>query len=413
MFEPSFINMDLRSEAPYWLLKSGYLFEYPSLQSDLSTDVIVLGGGITGALVAHQLCMQGVEAVVIDGRKIGMGSTCASTGLLQYEIDTPLHVLIDKVGKKEAERSYTLCLESIHTLKQLSDSINIDCEFQYKTSFFYASKIKDLEIINKEYKARKEIGIEIELLSPMQIKSLFPFEAPGALFSHTAAQINPYILTHGLLQRSLKKGLQVYDNTRIDKIENSGKRIKLLTQQGHTISCKKIVYATGYESVKLIDKPIARLHSTYAIISEPLAKHQDQHWYKDTLIWETAHPYMYMRTVSNNRIIVGGKDETFYSPKKRDKLLKQKSKQLESAFEKKFPYIPFRTDYQWCGTFAETKDGLPYIGSQPRQPNAYFALGFGGNGITFSTIAAEIITDAIKGKKNKDAALFAFDRVSH
>lgn len=402
--------MDLRSETPYWLLKSGILYNYPSVSQSLNTRVVVVGGGITGALVSYYLTMAGIETVVVDRRSIGMGSTCASTGLLQYEIDTPLHKLIDMVGKGNAEKSYKLCLESIHTLKSLCEEVETDTQFQHKESFFYASKAKDVAFLQQEYTCRKALGLTLDLLYEQQVHTLFPaFTAKAALFSQTAAQVDPYALNHGLLQRAIKHGLQVFDNTEIVDIRHVGKKVMLKLKLGYTITADHIIYATGYESVNLIKKSIARLHSTYALISEPFESTEFL-WYKECLIWETAHPYLYVRTTGDRRVIVGGKDEPFYSPRKRDKLISRKKQQLEKSFASLFPDLRLRTDYTWCGTFAETKDGLPYIGRYPAKSNAYFALGFGGNGITFSVIAAELIRDAIIGKKNAHLKLFAFDR---
>ena len=100
--------MNIRTSEPYWLLKSGLLNVYPSLQEDLRVDFAIMGGGITGALVAYYLSQAGVSVAVCDRRHIGMGSTCASTGLLQYEIDKPLFELTELVGEKHAARSYRL-----------------------------------------------------------------------------------------------------------------------------------------------------------------------------------------------------------------------------------------------------------------------------------------------------------------
>jgi len=107
---------------------------------------------------------------------------------------------------------------------------------------------------------------------------------------------------------------------------------------------------------------------------------------------------------------MGGKDIPFSNSIKRDSLLMRKTKNLEQSFAKLFPGILFKTDFKWAGTFASTKDGLPYIGSIPQRPHTYFALGFGGNGTTFSAIAANIIGDLLAGKKNPDSSLFSFDR---
>ena len=98
----------------------------------------------------------------------------------------------------------------------------------------------------------------------------------------------------------------------------------------------------------------------------------------------------------------------FFSHIKRDRLIPQKTKQLQKDFKKMFPAIPFKTEFSWAGTFGSTKDGLPYIGGYKNLPNGLFALGFGGNGITFSQVAGEIIASIIKGRKNKDAELFFF-----
>lgn len=111
-------------------------------------------------------------------------------------------------------------------------------------------------------------------------------------------------------------------------------------------------------------------------------------------------------------MLIGGKDEPFYNPKKRDALNNKKAAQLTKAFHKRFPDLPFRADFQWAGTFAETADGLPYIGVVAERPHTYFAMGFGGNGIVFSMLAAEIIGDLLLGRKNPTTKLFGFERAN-
>ena len=181
------------------------------------------------------------------------------------------------------------------------------------------------------------------------------------------------------------------------------------TQEKFIITSKKLVYATGYEVVDFISKPIVKLTSTYAIASEafnsPIKPGKT-----DALLWNTAKPYLYLRSTNDNRIVIGGRDEEFFSHFKRDKLIPEKTKQLQKDFKKIFPSIPFKTEFSWAGVFGSTKDGLPYIGAYRNLANGFFALGFGGNGITFSQVAGEIIASLIKGKKNRDANIFSFER---
>ncbi|MCW3086182.1 MAG: dependent oxidoreductase [Bacteroidetes bacterium] len=400
--------MNLHSGNPYWLIKNGFLFPYESLQEDTTCDVAVIGGGVTGAIVAHYLQKTGANVIVVDRRHIAMGSTSASTALLQYEIDTSLVDLKKKVGEKNANESYLLCVRAIGELKKIAAKLPLSTNFRLKKSLYIASTIADAKKLEEEFSARKNIGIALKKLTKEQVKKLTGMDAPAALYSDTGAEMDAYRFTHGIFQKLLSKGCRVYDQTEIKEIRELHSGVKLMSANGSIISCKKIVFANGYESLNYLKEKVATLHSTYAIISKPVDKKYLS--LLKPMIWETARPYLYIRTTPDSRIIIGGKDEKFYSPKKRDELLIQKSKALQKAFLKRFPSIPFETDFSWTGTFAETKDGLPYIGVSKEYKHAYFALGFGGNGIVFSQIAGEIIAELFSTGKSKNAGLFAFHR---
>ncbi len=103
-------------------------------------------------------------------------------------------------------------------------------------------------------------------------------------------------------------------------------------------------------------------------------------------------------------------DEPYRDPERRDAALAGKIKTLERKLKRLFPHLKCETAFAWAGTFGSTKDGLAYIGRVPQFPRAWFSLGFGGNGITYSILAAEIVRDGILGKKNRYATLFGFDR---
>lgn len=401
--------MDLHSSQNFWPLKNGLLKDFPSLQKTTKTDVIVMGAGISGALVADQLCKAGFEVVILDKRHAGFGSTAASTALLQYEIDTPLRELIEKVGTDHAVRSYKLCLGAIGGLEKLSKKYGDKSDFKKKPSFQFTSTKSDLKDHQKELELRKTHKISsTSWLHPKDIKEKFGFDKLGGILSKDGAQVDPFKLTFHLIGSHLNKNLRVFDNTEVIEIEHKKNGVTVKTDTGFSVHAKKLVIACGYESQKYVPKKVEIQKSTYAIVSEVVTS--KNMWFKDALIWETADPYIYLRTTADNRILIGGKDDDFYNPKKRDTNLPKKVKQLEKSFKDLYPTIPFKTDYRWAGTFCGTKDGLPYIGSISERPHTYFALGFGGNGITFSMIAAEIIRDLVSGKKNENQAIFDFNR---
>lgn len=399
--------MNLKSGMPFWLIKDGLPFTFPKLDKDIETEIVIIGAGISGALVRYYLLNAGIKCTMIDARTIGLGSTSASTSLLQYEIDTPLHKLINMIGKEAAERSYQLCDYAIDELEKIAKKLKLD-EFERKKSLYYAAYKKDVPMLEKEFEARKEAGFDVQLLNEKQIHHQFGFKAPLAILSNHGAQTNAYAFTHHLLQFKLGKHLDIYDRSPIVAINTKKEGIVLTTETGFTIKAKKVIYATGYEIVEFIDKKIVDLQSTYAVVSEQY--NEKKFWKDEVLIWNTADPYLYVRTTPDGRVLVGGRDEDFHNPEKRNKLLDKKTEQLVKDINTLFPDLNFKPEFSWTGTFGSTKDGLPYIGTYDRLPNSYFALGFGGNGITFSLIAAEIITDLILGKKNKDAAIFSFDR---
>lgn len=400
--------MDLKSGTPFWPIKDGLIATYPALKQDLSCDVAIVGGGISGALAAHHLAEAGVDTLVLEQRDIGYGSTCASTSLLQYEVDTHLHELIDLVGERDAVRSYQVCLEALDKAEHLIAGLGDDCGFERKTSLYLASRKRDVPSLKQEFETRRKYGFRLDLLSQADMEVHFSFSAPAALLSYDAAQLDAYRLTHRLFQRAACLGARIFDRTEMVSYEQSDGGVILTTDRGCRVRARKLVFATGYESQRYLKRRAGKLKNTYALVSEPLE--QFAGWHDQCLIWETARPYFYLRTTPDGRAIIGGQDDSFHSPLKRDRSVERKCKKLAERFRAMFPAIDLEVAYAWAGTFGETKDGLAYIGATEEVPNAYFILGYGGNGVTYSIVAAEIIRDLVLGHPNPDARLFRFDR---
>lgn len=400
--------MNLTTGYPYSLISNGLPAHYPKVEKSVKADVIIIGGGISGALTAYYLINAGIDCVLVDARTIGLGSTCASTSLLQYELDKPLTELSAQIGNRDATQVYKMCSKAIDTLENICNKLKFKT-FERQESLYFAAKEKDVNFLKSEYAARKDAGFEVTFLSQSDVEREFGFSAPAAILSAQGAVTDGYLLTHSLLQYSQTKGLQVYDRTRISAIDYRPKSVTLKTESGFTLSARYIVNATGYEVTTFIEKKIVNLHSTYAVASEHIAT-ETRPWQQKAIIWNTNDPYLYMRMTPDHRIMIGGRDETFYSPARRDKLIGRKSALLKKDFEKLFPDIPFIPEFKWAGTFGTTEDSLPYIGMYKPTPHTYYALGFGGNGITFSVVAAEMIRDMLLGKASSQHKLFSFSR---
>lgn len=411
MFFANVFTVKLRSGRPYWLdVDQGDFSEpaYQPLMGDAHCEVVVLGGGITGALVASQLTKRGVQVLLLDEREFGHGSTAASTGLLQYEVDTHLDDLIGKVGEAHAVHAYRRGLQAIDELEQLVANLGDPSGFARRESLYFASSWFHQRRLRREYDCRRQFGFDVDWLPRRELLDVSTIRAPAAIRSHGDAQIDPYRFTRRLIKQASAHGCRAHANTKVVEVKELADRVELRTQTG-TVTADKIVYATGYASRPFLEgEEAGSFHSTYALVSEATSGFSG--WPAQSLIWETARPYFYARQTDDGRAMIGGADTSFSTDHRRDALVDRQAAKLIRRFESLFPDAQFSPAYAWAGTFAETKDGLAYIGSPPDRPRAYFALGYGGNGITYSVIAAQLIADLHTGLPNADADVFRFGR---
>lgn len=401
--------MDLLSSTPYWRLQNGLIKCYPTLLRDHYCEVVIVGGGISGAILAYFMIESGFDTILIDGRDIGAGSTSGSTALIQYEADYTITELTKKIGAESAINAYRACFESLKDLEKISKKVGHK-EFKKRKSVYLASSKKDAKMLEQENDLRKKLGLPCEYIQEKEISRLFPFSRIGALTTNHAAQLDPYLLTHQILKYCVKKGLKVFDRTRMKNFSSDQDKVEVALENGSLLSAKNLILATGYECAKYLPKKLVQLHSSYALVTKPLNAKDYSQWHKKSLIWETKKPYIYMRTLRDKRVLIGGLDEPFYNPEKRDCLLPEKKAKLEKELKNYFPDINFETAYSWAGTFAETRDGLAYIDRIPKHPNCFLSCGYGGNGITFSAVGAKIVRDMILGQKNPYAKAYSFSR---
>lgn len=400
--------MELRSPESFWLLKNGILRSYPSLQENVDCDIAVIGAGITGALISHTLHHAGYKTVVMDKRDIANGSTSATTSMLQYEIDVPMHKLAGMIGEEGAIACFRAGIRSISVLESLIKKEKIHTGFERKKSLQVAHHKKAVAELETEYFFRKKAGFRVEWLSSEAIRQQYHMESQPGILSEEGASIDAFQVAHELIRKNHEKGMQVFDHTLIKKIFYEKKQVTIVTEKGYRVSCKKIIFCTGFETLHLFRKKYADIISTFACVSE-------QHFnlfpsLNDILIWDTADPYIYLRTTDDKRLLVGGEDVPYKYNGFSEKIKTKRISNLIRKTEELFPTLRFIEDYRWAGAFGVTKDGLPYIGEHPDFPNAVFVLGLGGNGITFSVQAMELVLKILAGETDPFLHYYRFDR---
>lgn len=401
--------MDLLSSRPFWPIRDGLPATFPPLAVSTTCDVAIVGSGLSGAMLACLLSEAGFDVVVLDRREAAHGSTAGNTGLMLYELDEPLHRLARRVGRDFAERAFRRCRAAIDGLERMVRKSRLECGFARKPSLYLAATSAHVPRLRREYEARRAAGLEAEWWPRRKIRAESSLPHAAGILSAGAAELDPYRLAYGLLLQAQGKGGRIHDRTEVTGRKFLPRGVELSTSRGARVRARHLVVATGYEGARFLPERFGALHSTFALASEPVVAFPG--WPANRcVIWDTGNPYLYLRTTADGRAIIGGYDEPFRDPRARDRLLSAKVAALKRRFRQFFPKIPLEVASEWAGTFGTTADGLPFIGQHPKVPHTWFVLGFGGNGTTFSLIAAETIRDALLGRRDPDAEIFGFAR---
>ena len=401
--------MDLKSGYPFWALKNGLMASFPRLEADIRCDVAVVGGGITGALIAQELAAHGHEVAVIEQRDIGWGSTAASTALLQYEIDTHMTDLAERYGEDAAVLAYRACAEAIPQLQALAEQVG-DVDFARMRSLYYASRLWHVPALRAEHALRARHGFEVEWLDRTRLRREWGLSSGGAILGALAARIDPYRMTYRLLEGLREDGHAIHDRTQVVDIEARPRQVRLRTDRGATVVAGHVVLAAGYANQQWLQAKVAENRSSYAFITDPVPDFAPE-GLRDTMVWESARPYLYMRRTGDGRILVGGEDDRIDIPARRDRQVERKARKLRKQLQRCFPDLDVIPAFSWAGTFAETEDGLPFFGAHAeRGPRVLFAMAYGGNGITYSMIGASLIRCLIERRRHPLQTLFSFAR---
>ena len=375
------------------------------LRRDLDTDVLVIGAGITGAMVADALTTAGLQVVIVDRRGPAKGSTAASTALVQYEIDTPLTLLVRKIGKPQAMRAWRRARLAVDALAARLRELKVP-DVLRRDSLYLAGNVLDREQLAREHDARRAAGLASRYLDRAALRG-FGVARDAALLGYDNLVLDPRKATFALLDAALAHKARIFAPVDVADVEATRAGVTAITAQGQRIHCRHLVFATGYELPHHVPRRGHRITSTWAIATTPQTRRL---WPGQCVMWEAATPYLYVRTTPDGRVICGGEDEKFSDEDARDALLRRKTGVLARKLRRLLPGIDNTVEFAWTGTFGATATGLPTIGAVPGLPHCWVALGYGGNGITYARIAADVICGALTGHPDADADLYDFPR---
>lgn len=372
----------------------------PRLQGDLEVDVAVIGGGISGLTAALLLQRAGKKVALIEAHRIGAGETGHTTAHLTELLDARYHVLESKFGKEGALLAADSARASIARIEAFVMESEESCGFRRVPGYLYAETRKQKEDLDREFPSLERVGARVS----HSTSSPLPFPILSALRIENQARVHPLEYLRVLSQRARAAGALLFESTRMLDVEE-GEPCRVITESG-TLRARDVLVLTNVPvSNRFVIHTKIAAYRTYALAARlPQSELRDL----DALFEDMDDPYHYIRlqdTSEGTFLIVGGEDhKTGKEEQSEDRV-----RRLEEYTRRRFPDAQIQ--YRWSGQVIEPSDGLPYIGRNPHSEHVYIGTGYSGTGMTFGTLAAMIVSDAVLGLPNRWAELYRATRI--
>jgi glycine/D-amino acid oxidase-like deaminating enzyme len=402
----------LRRGPTIWLGRTKPAARYPVLRGHHEADIAIVGGGMTGAMTAEAFARAGAKVTIVEAARVAQGSTAASTALLLQEPDYDVAALTQRYGNRDAVRVWELSRDAARDFIDTIRRLRIRCDLRERDSLYYTLSEERAVALQRELRRRHRAGLEGEWLDGAALERASGIRGAGAIRTRGNAQLNPLAAGIGLIEAAVDGGAEVFERTTINRIRPLENGVRLYAKHA-TLDAQQVVIATGYATRYF--RPLAgrfKMRHTYVLATPPIPwRLRRAIGLGEVLLWDTERPYHYVRWTRDHCLLLGGEDRAVKPGARRSVQFKAATSELRDYFEKVFPaFGELPVEYAWEGLFAMTPDGLPYIGPHRKYPRHAFALGYGGNGMTFAALAARILVEQWRGIRSPDHALFAFNR---
>ncbi|HEX8549141.1 MAG TPA: FAD-dependent oxidoreductase [Cytophagaceae bacterium] len=372
---------------------------FTKLIGDIDSDVVVIGGGITGVTTALLLVQSGRKVVIVEAEEIGRGTTGLSSCHLNTDLDNQYSQLYKDFDEETIKIVAQSRIEGINFIEKQVQEKNIDCDFRRVSGYWYSENESDLDEIKEEEKYASMAGLNVQWHNQVPL----PFKNVGGLEFKHEAEFNSYKYVSSLLKAVVTGNCTVFENSRVTDLEEKEGKCIVSTATAR-ITCNNVVMATHIPIFINVLQTLAPPYRSYMVT----AKLNDNN-YPNGLFWDNYDPYYYTRTYEKNGekyLVVGGADHKTGTEVETEKSYRN----IENYINERYSVASF--EHRWSAQYYETSDGLPYIGRTPFGKNVFVATGFSGDGLVYGTIAAIIIADLINGVENKWAKVYDSTRVT-
>lgn len=378
----------------------------PTLDRDLSVDVVIVGGGLTGLTTAYLLHKEGVRVALVERGRMAAADTGHTTAHLTYVTDYRLHELAHQFGKDAAHQFWRAGATAIDQIEDIVAKLGFQCEFRRVPGFLHTSnrnndsaeQQQEIERFHKDMQLAREFGFDATFVDAVDV-----VQRPGLRFANQA-KFHPRKYLSALMRLLMADNVPLFELTEFEQVENKPLTVHA---NGHRLRCDYLVIAThnplmglqGALQATLFQTKLS-LYTSYVLGAEVAGRALPE-----ALFWDTHDPYDYLRVDSypdHQYLIFGGEDVKTGQEKDVASAFTRLAQRLQAL-------VPQASiTHRWLGQVVETDDGLPFIGEN--MPGEFIATGFCGNGFTFGTLAAMMARDKFLGRTNEWSDLLRVNR---
>ncbi|MGN1095295.1 MAG: FAD-dependent oxidoreductase [Eubacteriales bacterium] len=351
---------------------------FPSLKEDMRTDVLIIGGGLSGILTAYFLQKSGVKYVLLEKGRICGGNTANTTAKITFQHGLIYHKIMKSCGEETAKK-YLLANKAAFS-QYASMCRNIDCDYEVKDNYVYS--LDDRKKIEKELDALIKIGYNAQLREDMPL----PFKTAGAVKFPFQAQFNPLKFV-----ASVSRELNIYENTFVREMIGTTAVTALAK-----VRADKVIVTTHFPFINKHGSYFLKLyqHRSYVIALENAPD-------LDGMYVDEDNKGFSFRNYKGFLLLGGGSHKTGKKGGSFNEVRGFAAECYKDAKEK----------YAWSAQDCMSLDKIPYIGNYSKNtPDMYTASGFNKWGMTGSMLSAMLLCDMITGKKNEFSDIFSPSR---
>jgi glycine/D-amino acid oxidase-like deaminating enzyme/nitrite reductase/ring-hydroxylating ferredoxin subunit len=369
---------------------------FPTLDRLDHVDVIIVGGGIAGLTTGLLLQRAGYRTAVLEQHTFGSGETSRTSAHLTVYPDMGFARIAADFGPDAATAIATAQQDALRLIGTVA--ADVDCDFERVSGFLYTEDERSRDQLSAELNAAIAAGCTARPLD----RAPLPFPTAGAIEFPDQAQFHPVKYLAGLIRMYADAGGCVSEHTHVRAVDEEADRCRVRTER--TVFNADWVVALSDAPITgggLLDTKL-RANRSYVLLA-----HVAPREVPTGLFWDTEEPYHYIRAArlgDGVEVIIGGEDHRTGTNGE-----VQSCELLERYARQRFSDVDVRSC--WSGQIMEPVDGLPYIGRRDTASRVLLASGFAGNGLTFGTVAAQLLTDVVRGTANPYADLFSPHRL--